>query len=85
MKHIQTLNTRDMAKSAQNGGCGECQTSCQSACKTSWKASNLHETYGKRSAGWAGVREHSGHCCVRPARLTIYKIERKGRSYDPSI
>ena len=26
MKHIQTLNTRDMAKSAQNGGCGECQT-----------------------------------------------------------
>ena len=33
MKHIQTLNTRDMAKSAQNGGCGECQTSCQSACK----------------------------------------------------
>ena len=32
MKHIQTLNTRDMAKSAQNGGCGECQTSCQSAC-----------------------------------------------------
>ena len=34
MKHIQTLNTRDMAKSAQNGGCGECQTSCQSACKT---------------------------------------------------
>ena len=34
MKHIQTLNTRDMAKSAQNGGCGECQTSCQSACNT---------------------------------------------------
>ena len=34
MKHIQTLNTRDMAKSLQNGGCGECQTSCQSACKT---------------------------------------------------
>ena len=27
MKHIQTLNTRDMAKSLQNGGCGECQTS----------------------------------------------------------
>ena len=76
MKHIQTLNTRDMAKSAQNGGCGECQTSCQSAC---------NETYGKRSAGWAGVREHSGHCCVRPTRMTIYKIERKGRSYDPSI
>ena len=26
MKHIQTLNTRDMAKSLQNGGCGECQS-----------------------------------------------------------
>ena len=46
MKHIQTLNTRDMAKSLQNGesaktgGCGECQTSCQSACKTSCGIAN---------------------------------------------
>ena len=40
MKHIQTLNTRDMAKSLQNGGCGECQTSCQSACKTSCGVAN---------------------------------------------
>ena len=40
MKHIQTLNTRDMVKSAQNGGCGECQTSCQSACKTSCGIAN---------------------------------------------
>ena len=39
MKHIQTLNTRDMAKSLQNG-CGECQTSCQSACKTSCGIAN---------------------------------------------
>ena len=35
MKHIQTLNTRDMAKSAR-----ECQTSCQSACKTSCGIAN---------------------------------------------
>ena len=28
MKHIQTLETRDMVKSLENGGCGECQTSC---------------------------------------------------------
>ena len=40
MKHIQTLNTRDMAKSLRNGGCGECQTSCQSACKTSCGIAN---------------------------------------------
>ena len=40
MKHIVTLNTRDMAKSAVNGGCGECQTSCQSACKTSCGVAN---------------------------------------------
>ena len=40
MKHIQTLETRDMAKSLQNGGCGECQTSCQSACKTSCGIAN---------------------------------------------
>lgn len=40
MKHIITLNTRDMEKSAVNGGCGECQTSCQSACKTSCTVGN---------------------------------------------
>ena len=40
MKHIMTLNTRDMVKSAENGGCGECQTSCQSACKTSCGIAN---------------------------------------------
>ncbi len=35
MKRIVTINTRDLAKSVENGGCGEYQTSCQSACKTS--------------------------------------------------
>src|SRR5699024_12741875 len=40
MKHIQTLETRDMAKSLRDGGCGECQTSCQSACKTSCGIAN---------------------------------------------
>ena len=27
MKHIQTIETRDLCQSAKNGGCGECQTS----------------------------------------------------------
>ena len=40
MKHIVTLDTRDMAKSAVKGGCGECQTSGQSACKTSCGVAN---------------------------------------------
>ena len=40
MKHIQTLNTRDLCESAKNGGCGECQTSYQSACKTSCGIAN---------------------------------------------
>ena len=35
MKHIKTIETRNLCESAKNGGCGECQTSCQSACKTS--------------------------------------------------
>ena len=33
MKRIKTLETRSLCESAKNGGCGECQTSCQSACK----------------------------------------------------
>ena len=40
MKRIQTIETRDLRASAQNGGCGECQTSCQSACKTSCGVAN---------------------------------------------
>ena len=35
MKRIKTIETRDLKKSVKTGGCGECQTSCQSACKTS--------------------------------------------------
>jgi predicted ribosomally synthesized six-cysteine peptide SCIFF len=40
MKRIITLNTRNLAKSAVEGGCGECKTSCQSACKTSCGVAN---------------------------------------------
>ena len=48
MNRIQTLETRDLAKSVQTGGCGECQTSCQSACKTSWGVANK---MGKHKSG----------------------------------
>ena len=43
MNRIQTLETRDLAQSVQNGGCGECQTSCQSACKTCGVANQMCE------------------------------------------
>ena len=35
MKHIQTLNGATLKASAAKGGCCECQTSSQPACKTS--------------------------------------------------
>ena len=34
MEHIKTIETRILCDSAKSGGCGECQPSCQSACKT---------------------------------------------------
>lgn len=40
MKRIKTVATRDLANSAKSGGCGECQTSCQSASKTSCSVAN---------------------------------------------
>ena len=40
MKRIRTLETRDLFESAEDGGCGECQTSCQSASKTSCGIAN---------------------------------------------
>ena len=30
MKHIKTLNTKNLQNTIKKGGCGECQTSCQS-------------------------------------------------------
>lgn len=40
MERIKTLDTRNLTKSAEKGGCGECQTSCQSASKTSCSIAN---------------------------------------------
>lgn len=40
MKRITTLNSRNLQESAKTGGCGECQTSCQSASKTSCSVAN---------------------------------------------
>ena len=50
MKHIKTLATRNLCKSAKNGGCGECQTSCQSACKTSCGIANQKCENAKKEA-----------------------------------
>ena len=45
MKHIQTINKKNLKdtavkESCAKGGCGECQASCQSACKTSCTVAN---------------------------------------------
>ena len=42
MTRIVTIETRNLDKSAKEGGCGECQTSCQSASKTSCSVANQH-------------------------------------------
>ena len=39
-KHIKTLSKATLKNSASKGGCGECQTSCQSAYKTSCTVAN---------------------------------------------
>ena len=40
MKRIKTLSARNLYASAQKGGWGEWQTSCQSASKTSCSVAN---------------------------------------------
>ena len=32
MERIKTIATRDLTKSVQTGGCGECQTACKTSC-----------------------------------------------------
>jgi len=39
-KHIKTIARPALQSTLKNRGCGECQTSCQSACKTSITVSN---------------------------------------------
>ena len=40
-KHIKTVVTGNLKATVKDGGCGTCQTSCQSACKllALWKSS----------------------------------------------
>ena len=40
MKRINTLNKKTLTETLKKGGCGECQTFCQSACKTSCTVGN---------------------------------------------
>ncbi len=40
MKHIETITSDCLRKSTIKGACGECQVSCQSACKTSCTIAN---------------------------------------------
>ena len=40
MKRIKTIATRNLCESAKKGGGGECQSSSQSACKTSCGVAN---------------------------------------------
>ena len=40
MKRIKTIETRNLKESLKDGGCGECQTSGQSACKTACGIAN---------------------------------------------
>ncbi|MCL2852282.1 MAG: six-cysteine ranthipeptide SCIFF [Defluviitaleaceae bacterium] len=40
MKHIKTISAKLLKTTANSGGCGKCQASCQSACKTSVTVAN---------------------------------------------
>ena len=42
MNRIKTIYTRNLAKRVVTCGCVECQTSCQSASKTSCSVANQH-------------------------------------------
>ncbi|KUO50324.1 MAG: six-cysteine peptide SCIFF [Desulfitibacter sp. BRH_c19] len=40
LKHIKTILKSQLQKTQETGGCGKCQVSCQSACKTSCTVGN---------------------------------------------
>ena len=43
MERIKTIATRDLTKSVVTGGCGECQTSCQSCGVANQKCENSNK------------------------------------------
>ncbi len=47
MKHIETIKTVDLKKSAVYGGCGECQASCQTASKDTNTVTNQECEHNK--------------------------------------
>ena len=49
MSRIKTVSTRNLSKTVVKGGCGECQTSCQSASKTSCSVANQQCEQAKAS------------------------------------
>ena len=71
MKHIQTINKKNLKSTAAKGGCGECQASCQSACKTSCTVANQK---CEKEADRVGDRaEHS-------ALFSLFSRRRRNRS-----
>ena len=78
MKRIQTLETRDLAKSLKTGGCGECQTSCQSACKTSCGLANQQCENANRCA-----KQSSEESCrlIVPDQAALFSFDGSETSY----
>ena len=64
MTHIKTLTSATLKQTAAHGGCGECQTSCQSACK-------LLAPLQTRSASRASNFEESSCGACRMVRLAV--------------
>ena len=44
MKHINTIETRDLCESAKKGGCGACQSACKTSCGIANQACENKET-----------------------------------------
>ena len=75
MKKIRTIETRNLCESAKNGGCGECQTSCQSASKTSCSVANQQcEKCKNYAANWQPTADEIwSHTKIRESRYENYK------------
>ena len=80
MKHIKTLTTRDLKESMKKGGCGECQTSCQSACKTSCTVGNQSCEKTKQSE-WRKIPDGQKYSKWR--KVFHWKSSGPGQAADP--
>ena len=91
MKHVKTIVKGTLKEKKAQTGCGECQTSCQSACKTSFGRSEAFRAEIGRRRRVCGYRciprpdaaRTAAFCFIKKTQRAVDWPEARQRRNDP--